>query len=54
VQVGDGVSINGNIGGNITNQDRLIFINPTALTSSASISGSGTFTKMALAHSRLR
>jgi len=45
VQVGDGVSINGNIGGNITNQDRLIFSNPTALTSSASISGSGTFTK---------
>ena len=45
VQVGDGVSVNGNLGGSITNNDTLIFANPFALTSSAGISGTGTLTK---------
>src|SRR5206468_8539786 len=46
IQLGDGVSANGNLSGNMTNNDTLIFANPTALTSSASISGSGTLTKI--------
>jgi autotransporter-associated beta strand protein len=45
VQLGDGISVNGNLSGNVTNNDELIFANPTALTSSAAISGSGTLTK---------
>jgi autotransporter-associated beta strand protein len=45
VQVGDGVNFSGSIGGNITNNDTLIFNNPGQVSSSASISGSGTATK---------
>ncbi|HEU5396458.1 MAG TPA: autotransporter-associated beta strand repeat-containing protein, partial [Verrucomicrobiae bacterium] len=45
VQVGDGVSANGNLAGNITNNDTLIFANPGSLSSSASISGSGVLIK---------
>ena len=45
VQIGDGASANGNLGGSITNNDTLIFANPAALTSSAAISGTGTLTK---------
>lgn len=45
VQLGDGVSINGNLSGSVTNNDELIFANPTPLSSSAAISGSGTVTK---------
>ena len=46
IQLGDGISVNGNLSGNTTNNDTLVFANPTALTSSASISGSGTLTKI--------
>jgi autotransporter-associated beta strand protein len=46
VQLGDGVGINGSLSGNVTNNDTLIFANPSALSSSASISGSGTLTKI--------
>ncbi len=45
VQVGDGVNFSGSIVGNITNNDTLIFNNPGTVSSSASISGSGTLTK---------
>ena len=45
LQLGDGVSVNGNLGGNVTNDDTLIFANPTTLSSSASITGSGALTK---------
>jgi autotransporter-associated beta strand protein len=45
VQVGDGVSFSGSIGGNITNNDTLIFNNPGPVSTSASISGSGSLTK---------
>ncbi len=45
VQVGDGVNYSGSIGGNITNNDTLIFNNPGAVSVSANISGSGTLTK---------
>jgi len=41
VQLGDGASLNGNISGNITNNDTLILANPTSTSSSASINGSG-------------
>ena len=45
VQVGDGVNYSGSIGGNITNNDTLIFNNPGTVSVSASISGSGILTK---------
>ncbi|TAL04783.1 MAG: hypothetical protein EPO07_04740, partial [Verrucomicrobia bacterium] len=45
VQLGDGVSVNGNLAGNVTNNDTLIFANATALSSSAAISGSGELIK---------
>lgn len=41
VQLGDGVSLNGALNGNIVNKTVLIFANPTALTASMSISGAG-------------
>jgi len=47
VQVGDGLNFSGSIGGNITNNDTLIFNNPGPVSSSASISGSGTLLKSA-------
>ena len=45
LQVGDGASVNGSISGNITNNGTLIFNNPGALSSSASIRGSGVLVK---------
>jgi len=45
VQVGDGLNFSGNLGGNITNNDTLIFNNPGPVTSTASLNGSGTLTK---------
>lgn len=45
VQVGDGVSFNGGLAGSVTNNDTLIFSTPGTLSSSASISGSGTLTE---------
>lgn len=41
VQLGDGVSLNGTISGNVTNNDTLILANATSASSTASISGSG-------------
>jgi autotransporter-associated beta strand protein len=45
VQLGDGTNFSGSIAGNITNNDTLIFDNPGTVSASASINGSGTFTK---------
>jgi autotransporter-associated beta strand protein len=45
VQLGDGVSFNGALSGSVVNNDTLIFFNPTAVTSAASISGSGVLIK---------
>jgi len=45
VQIGDGVSYNGGIAGNVTNNDTLIFATPGTMSSSASISGIGTLTE---------
>lgn len=45
VQLGDGVSFSGSIGGSITNNDTLIFNNPGTVSSSAGISGSGVLIK---------
>jgi autotransporter-associated beta strand protein len=45
VQVGDGVSFNGGLSGNVTNNDTLIYATPGALTNTVSISGFGTLTK---------
>lgn len=45
VQLGDGVSFSGSIGGPITNNDTLVFDNPGTVSSSASISGSGVLIK---------
>lgn len=41
VQLGDGVSANGSLSGTVVNDTTLIFANPTAVTVSANISGSG-------------
>ncbi|MGH7950301.1 MAG: autotransporter-associated beta strand repeat-containing protein [Limisphaerales bacterium] len=45
IQVGDGANFSGNLVGNITNNGALIFDNLGDVSSSASISGSGAFTK---------
>src|SRR5262249_55809164 len=45
VQLGNGVSVNGSLTGNITNNDTLIYNNPGALSSSVSISGFGILIK---------
>ena len=45
VQLGDGVSLNGSMSGNITNHDTLILATPTSASSAASISGSGVVIK---------
>jgi autotransporter-associated beta strand protein len=45
VQIGDGVSFNGGLAGNVTNNDTLIYATPGTLTSSVNISGSGTVTE---------
>jgi autotransporter-associated beta strand protein len=47
IQLGDGISANGNLSGNITNNTSLTFANPTALIVSANISGPGSLTKNA-------
>ena len=41
LQLGDGVSANGNVSTNITNNAALVFANPTAQTYAYAISGSG-------------
>ncbi|HEU5125585.1 MAG TPA: autotransporter-associated beta strand repeat-containing protein [Verrucomicrobiae bacterium] len=45
VQLGDGVLVSGNLSGNVTNNETLIFANPTDVSSGASIRGSGTLIK---------
>jgi autotransporter-associated beta strand protein len=45
IQLGDGISANGSLSSNITNNTSLTFANPTALTVSANISGPGSLTK---------
>lgn len=45
LQIGDGVSSNGGLGGNVTNNDTLIYANPGALSSSVNIAGPGTLAK---------
>lgn len=47
LQIGDGVSVNGNLPGNIVNNATLIFANPTAVSSASVITGSGTLVKQA-------
>jgi autotransporter-associated beta strand protein len=47
LQVGDGVSVNGNLPGNIVNNATLIFANPNAQTWSSVFAGSGTLVKQA-------
>jgi autotransporter-associated beta strand protein len=46
IQLGDGVSVNGSLSGSITNNDTLTYANPNTLATSASITGSGTLTKI--------
>jgi autotransporter-associated beta strand protein len=45
LQLGDGVALNGSVGGNIVNNAALIFANPNDQTYSGAISGSGSLTK---------
>jgi autotransporter-associated beta strand protein len=45
LQLGDAASVNVNLTGNITNNGTLVYANPGALTTSASITGSGALTK---------
>lgn len=47
LQLGDGVSVNGNLPGNIVNNATLIFANPNAQTWSSVFAGSGTLVKQA-------
>jgi autotransporter-associated beta strand protein len=47
LQIGDGVSVNGNLPGNIVNNAALIFANPNAQTWSSVFAGSGTLVKQA-------
>jgi autotransporter-associated beta strand protein len=47
VQIGDGVSVNGNLPGNIVNNATLIFANPNAQTWNSVFAGSGTLVKQA-------
>jgi autotransporter-associated beta strand protein len=47
LQIGDGVSVNGNLPGNIANSATLIYANPSALTSFSVMSGGGTLVKEA-------
>ena len=47
LQLGDGVSNNGSVAGNIINNARLTFANPNAQTYTGTISGSGGLTKTA-------
>ncbi len=45
IQLGDGVSANGSLTGNITNNDTLIYANPGALSSSVNLAGYGALIK---------
>jgi autotransporter-associated beta strand protein len=45
VQIGDGVSFNGGLAGNVTNNDTLVYATPGTLTSAVNISGAGTVTE---------
>jgi autotransporter-associated beta strand protein len=45
VQLGDGVSANGSLAGNITNNDTLVYDNPGNVANSVNISGSGVLIK---------
>ncbi len=45
LQIGDGVSVNGNLPGNIANSAALIYANPTDVTVASVITGSGTLLK---------
>jgi len=47
LQIGDGVSVNGNLPGNIVNNATLIFANPNAQTWNSVFAGSGTLVKQA-------
>ncbi len=47
LQLGDGISINGNLPGNIVNNATLIFANPNAQSWSSVLAGSGTLVKQA-------
>lgn len=47
LQLGDGISLNGNLPGNIVNNATLIFANPNAQTWSSVFAGSGTLVKQA-------
>ena len=47
LQIGDGVSANGNLAGNIANSATLIYANPTDANSASVISGNGTLVKQA-------
>lgn len=47
IQLGDGISVNGNLPGNIVNNATLIFANPTAQTWNSGFAGSGTVVKQA-------
>ena len=45
VQLGDGVSANGSLAGNVTNNDTLIFNNPGTVSAAMNLSGPGTLMK---------
>lgn len=45
LQVGDGISVNGNLPGNIVNNATLIYANPSAVSSASVMTGSGTLVK---------
>ncbi|MGD0259237.1 MAG: autotransporter-associated beta strand repeat-containing protein [Verrucomicrobiota bacterium] len=45
LQIGDGVSYNGGLTGNVTNHDTLVYATPGTLSSSVNITGPGTVTK---------
>ena len=47
LQIGDGVSVNGNLPGNIVNNATLIYANPSAQTLTSLLAGSGTLVKEA-------
>lgn len=47
MQLGDGLTANGSLVGNVTNHATLVFANPSALTASCSVTGPGQFIKTA-------
>src|ERR1017187_4359770 len=48
LQVGDGISFNGGLAGNVTNNDTLIYSTPGTMTSAVNITGPGTVTETGL------